>query len=70
MGAVDGGIGFNSPSGFVNMPQGSHNVVEPSFYGFSERQEDRVALRDTVWITPEHVNPPASMSTGEWIDNL
>jgi ABC-type branched-subunit amino acid transport system substrate-binding protein len=64
------GIGFNSPSGFVNMPQGSHNVVEPSFYGFSERQEDRVALRDTVWITPEHVNPPASMSTGEWIDNL
>ncbi|WP_256549439.1 ABC transporter substrate-binding protein [Natrinema caseinilyticum] len=64
------GIGFNSPSGFVNMPQGSHNVVEPSFYGFSDPQEDRVDLRDTVWIAPEHVNPPPSMTTSEWISSL
>lgn len=64
------GIGFDSPSGFVDMPRGSHNVVEPSLYGLADTSGDRLSLRDTSWTAPELVNPPPTMTTSEWLDSL
>lgn len=64
------GIGFDTPSGFINVPRGSHNAVEPSFWGYSDSSGENLGLRDTVWIAKEEVNPPVESTTGEWIDSL
>jgi len=64
------GLGIDTPSGFINIPRGSHNVVEPSFYGFSDTSGDNIALRDTVWIAKEEVNPPVNKTTSEWLNSL
>lgn len=64
------GIGFDTPSGFANIPRGSHNAIEPSFWGFSDTSGENLSLRDTVWIAKEEVNPPVNMTTNEWLDNV
>lgn len=64
------GIGFDTPSGFANVPRGSHNAVEPSFWGYSDTSGDNLSLSDTVWIAKEEVNPPVDMTTGEWLDSV
>lgn len=64
------GIGYDTPSGFANIPRGGHNAVEPSFWGFSDTSGENLSLSDTVWIAKEEVNPPVDMTTGEWLDNV
>ncbi|MFC6993779.1 ABC transporter substrate-binding protein [Haladaptatus sp. GCM10025707] len=64
------GIGFDTPSGFANIPKGSHNAVESAFWGYSDTSGENLSLRDTVWIAKEEVNPPVNLTTGEWIDNF
>lgn len=64
------GLGFDSPSGFVNIPRGGHNAIEPSFWGYSDTDGENLSLRDTVWIAKEEVNPPVDMTTEEWLDSV
>lgn len=64
------GIGYDTPSGFANIPRGSHNAVEPSFWGYSDTSGENLSLSDTVWIAKEEVNPPVDMTTGEWLDSV
>lgn len=64
------GIGIDTPSGFVNIPRGSHNAIEPSYWGFSDTSGENISLRDPVWIAREEVNPPVNKTTGEWLDSL
>ena len=64
------GLGFDSASGFVDIPAGSHNAVEPSFWGFSDTGGQNISLRDPVWIAKEQVNPPVDKTTIEWLDSL
>lgn len=64
------GIGLDTPSGFVSIPRGSHNAIEPSFWGLSDTSGDNISLREPVWIAKEEVNPPVDMTTGEWLDSI
>lgn len=64
------GIGIDTPSGFVSIPKGSHNAIEPSFWGYSDTSGENISLTDTVWISPEEVNPPVGKTTGEWLDSI
>ncbi|MFT4884114.1 MAG: branched-chain amino acid transport system substrate-binding protein [Natronomonas sp.] len=64
------GIGIDTPSGFVNIPRGSHNAVEPSFWGYSDTSGENISLRDTVWISAPEVNPPVNKTTTEWLDSI
>ncbi|MFC7157042.1 ABC transporter substrate-binding protein [Halomarina halobia] len=64
------GIGFDTASGFLSIPRGSHNAVEPSFWGFSDTSSENISLRDPVWIAKEEVNPPVNKTTGEWLDSI
>jgi len=64
------GIGLDTPSGFVSIPRGSHNAIEPSYWGFSDTSGENITLRDSVWIAKEEVNPPVDKTTGEWLDSI
>jgi branched-chain amino acid transport system substrate-binding protein len=64
------GISFDTPSGFINIPRGSHNAVEPAVWGYSDTSGDNISLRDTVWIAENEVNPPVNKTTTEWLDSL
>lgn len=64
------GLGFNTPSGFLNIPQGSHNAVEPSYWGLSDSGGENLALSDSIWIAKEEVNPPVDQTTGEWLSSI
>lgn len=64
------GIGFQTPSGFANIPRGSHNAIEPAFWGAADTSGENITLRDRVWIAKEEVNPPVNATTDEWLDNL
>ncbi len=64
------GIGFDTASGFLSVPRGSHNAVEPSFWGFSDTGGENISLRDPVWIAKEEVNPPVNKTTGEWLNSI
>lgn len=64
------GLGFDSASGFINIPRGSHNAVEPSFWGFSDTSGENISLRDPVWIAKEQVNPPVHKTTTEWLNSI
>lgn len=64
------GLGFDTASGFLTIPGGSHNAVEPSFWGFSNTSGENITLRDPVWIAKEEVNPPVNKTTGEWLDSI
>lgn len=64
------GIGLDTASGFLSIPKGSHNAVEPSFWGISDTSGENISLRDPVWIAKEEVNPPVNKTTGEWLDSI
>jgi branched-chain amino acid transport system substrate-binding protein len=64
------GIGLDTPSGFVSIPRGSHNAIEPSYWGFSDTSGENISLRDPVWIAKEQVNPPVNKTTGEWLESI
>lgn len=64
------GIGLNTPSGFVSIPRGGNNAVEPALWGFSDTSGDNISLGETVWIAADEVNPPVEKTTGEWLDSV
>lgn len=68
--ALEGSAGIQSPTGFVSMPH--HQAKSSSLFGRTALPdgEDIATLKDQVLIPADQTNPPAGMTTEEWIQTL